>query len=142
MCFYGVLVGAIVLAAYALGEYVLTDAATADAVACTMSFATLVFCELTRAMAVRSESRSVFAIGLFSNKSMNQAFVVGLALQLAVLFIPPLQGVFNVTALNATRWLVVVGLSFVPLVVSEVLKAVQRGGRLIELTEFTFRQSD
>ena len=48
MVFYGVLVGAVTLAAYMLGEYVLSDPDTADGVACTMSFATLVFCELTR----------------------------------------------------------------------------------------------
>ncbi|MDR2908390.1 MAG: calcium-translocating P-type ATPase, PMCA-type [Oscillospiraceae bacterium] len=123
MCFFGILVGAVVLVAYALGEYVL--ASSSDAVACTMSFATLVFCELTRAMAVRSETRSVFSIGLFSNKSMNQAFVVGLLLQLAVLFIGPLQEIFNVTALSAAQWLIVLGLSLIPLIASEILKAVR-----------------
>ena len=60
-----VLVGAVTLAAYMLGEYVLSDPDTADGVACTMSFATLVFCELNRAFAVRSEHHSIFKIGIF-----------------------------------------------------------------------------
>ncbi len=126
MIFYGVLVGAVTLLAYVLGEYVLSDPAEADRVACTMSFATLVFCELTRAFAVRSEHHSIFKIGLFSNSMMNKAFAVGLILQLAVLLIPPLQEVFDVTSLNATEWAVVICLAFVPLVTSEIVKAVRK----------------
>lgn len=94
--FYGVLVGAITLAAYWLGEYVLSDPTVADGTANTMAFATLVFGELTRAFAVRSETRSIFSIGVFSNSAMNKAFLVSLALQLAVLFIPFLQEIFKV----------------------------------------------
>lgn len=125
MIFYGVLVGAITLAAYWLGEYVLSDPNMADGTANTMAFATLVFGELTRAYAVRSEKHSIFKIGLFSNKAMNQAFVVSLAMQLAVLFIPFLQPIFKVQSLNMTEWLVVVGLSLIPLIISEITKFVR-----------------
>ena len=127
MVFYGVLVGAVTLCAYMLGEYVLSDPDTADGIACTMSFATLVFCELTRAFAVRSERHSIFTIGVFSNSMMNKAFAVGLILQLAVLLLPPLQGVFGVMSLNAAEWGVVILLALVPLLVSEIYKAVRKG---------------
>ena len=126
MVFYGVLVGAVTLGAYTLGEYVLSDPTTADGVACTMSFATLVFCELTRAFAVRSEHHSIFKIGIFSNSMMNKAFAAGLIMQLAVLLIPPLQGIFGVVNLNAAEWAVVIILALVPLIVSEIFKAVKR----------------
>ena len=126
MVFYGVLVGAVTLCAYMLGEYVLSDPDTADGIACTMSFATLVFCELTRAFAVRSERHSIFTIGVFSNSMMNKAFAVGLILQLAVLLLPPLQGVFGVMSLNAAEWGVVILLALVPLLVSEIYKAVRK----------------
>ncbi len=126
MIFYGVLVGLITLLAYILGEYVLSDPAVADGTANTMAFATLVFCELTRAFAVRSERMSVFQIGLLSNKTMNKAFIVGLVLQLAVLLIPVLQPVFHITTLTNIEWLVVIGLSLVPLVVSEITKVIKR----------------
>ena len=129
MMFYGILVGAVTLVAYFLGEYVLSDPDLADMTACTMSFATLVFCELSRAFAVRSEDRSIFQIGIFSNKSMNQAFVVGLALQLGVLLLPFLQDTFNVTNLTMIEWAVVVVLSLVPLVVSEAMKIFRRTGQ-------------
>ncbi len=127
MVFYGVLVGAITLAAYWLGEYVLSDPNTADGIANTMAFATLVFGELTRAFAVRSEKHSIFKIGLFTNKAMNQAFVVSLAMQLAVLLIPFLQPIFKVQSLGMVEWLVVIGLSLIPLIISEITKAVRYG---------------
>ncbi len=126
MVFYGVLVAIVTLVAYWLGEYVLSDPALADKTACTMAFATLVFCELTRAFAVRSEKQSIFKIGLFSNKTMNIAFVVGLVLQLAVLLIPPFQMIFEVTSLTAVEWVVVVVLALIPLIVSEITKAISR----------------
>ncbi len=126
MVFYGVLVAVVTLAAYLLGEYVLTSAALADQTANTMAFATLVFCELTRAFAVRSEKESIFKIGLFTNKTMNIAFLVGLVLQLAVLLVPPFQTVFQVTSLNAVEWVIVVVLALVPLAISEITKAVSR----------------
>jgi Ca2+-transporting ATPase len=122
MVFYGILVGFITLAAFWLGEYVLSDPLTADGTANTMAFATLVFGELTRAFAVRSESRSIFSIGIFSNSAMNKAFAVSLAMQLAVLFIPFLQPIFDITALSALEWTVVVALSLIPLAVSEITK--------------------
>lgn len=126
MIFNGILVGAVTLAAYLLGEYVLSDPGVADATANTMAFATLVFCELTRAFAVRSEHKSLFQIGICSNKTMNKAFLIGLILQLAVLLVPVLQPVFHIVDLTAAEWAAVVVLSLVPLGVSEAAKLMRR----------------
>ena len=49
-----------------------------------------------------------------------------MALQLAVLLIPPLQAVFQVCSLSAAEWLCVLGLSLTPLVVCEIEKAARR----------------
>ena len=126
MVFYGVLVGLITLAAYLLGEYVLSDPAVADGTANTMAFATLVFCELIRAFAVRSDTQSLFKIGLFTNPTMNKSFLLGLALQLAVLLLPFLRGVFHITPLTGIEWAVVAVLGLMPLVISEIAKAIRR----------------
>ena len=126
MIFYGVLVGVITLTAYYLGEYIMSDPNVADKTACTMAFATLVLCELTRALAVRSDSKSIFQIGVFSNKSMNAAMAVGLTLQLSVLLVPALQNVFHVVSLTGAEWLVVICLSLMPLIISEIVKAFRR----------------
>jgi len=47
-----------------------------------------------------------------------------LLLQLSVLLIPPFQSVFHVVSLTGIEWLIVIGLSLVPLIVSEISKAI------------------
>ena len=129
LAWQGVMVGAVTLAAYVLGEYVLSDPAAADATANTMAFATLTISQLFHAFDVRSEDHSIFHIGLFSNRAMNQAFLVGMLMQLAVLLVPPLQLVFRVVPMNAAEWLSVLGLSLAPTVICELEKAARRSRR-------------
>ena len=126
LAWQGVMVGFVTLAAYWLGEYVLSDPSEASAVANTMAFATLTISQLFHAFDVRSEDRSIFAIGIFSNPAMNKAFLIGMALQLSVLLLPPLQVVFQVTGLNLVQWLAVLGLSLLPVVICEGEKALRR----------------
>ncbi len=129
LAWQGAMVGLLTLCAYWLGEYVLSDPASADAAANTMAFATLTFCQLFHAFDVRSEDRSVFALGLFTNPAMNKAFLVGAALQLAVLLFPPLMAVFRVAALTPLQWLCVLALSLAPVAVCEGEKALRRARR-------------
>ena len=129
LAWQGLMVGLLTLGAYWLGEYVLSDPSLADATANTMAFATLTFCQLFHAFDVRSERQSIAHIGLTSNPAMNKAFLVGMALQLAVLLMPPLMNVFRVCALSGVEWLVVLGLSLTPLAVCEIEKAVRRSAK-------------
>ena len=113
------MVGGLTLAAYFLGY-----CTGSDATANTMAFATLTLCQLFHAFNVRSESRSIFALGVFSNKAMNKAFCIGLAMQLAVLLLPPLQGVFSTVPMTPLQWLTVLSLAASPIAVCEVAKAI------------------
>ena len=126
IAFYGMMIAAVTLAAYYIGEYILGHPEGADYTAVTMAFTTLVLCELTRAHAVRSDTKSIFQVGLFKNKSMNWAFSVGLGLQLIVLFVQPLHEFFSVSYMSMEKWGICIGLSLLPLVVSEVTKMVKR----------------
>ena len=122
LAWQGILVGGITLLAYGLGLYLSNDYAVAN----TMAFATLTLCQLFHAYDVRSEHQSIATIGVFSNRAMNKAFLVGMALQLAVLLLPPLQSVFRVCALSGAEWAVVLALSVTPLIICEIEKAVRR----------------
>lgn len=126
LCWQGVMVGVLTLAAYFLGEYVLSDPGMASATANTMAFATLTMCQLFHAFDVRSERASLFRIGVCSNKAMNKAFLVGMTMQVSVLCVPPLQRIFSTVSMNAVEWAVVLGLAITPLVVCELVKAVHR----------------
>lgn len=118
----GIMVGGLTLLAYWLGYALLGGARVAN----TMAFATLTMSQLFHAFDVRSEEHSLFHIGLFSNGAMNKAFCVGFLLQMSVLCLPPLQGVFSVVSLDRAEWMVVLGLALTPLFICEIAKAVRR----------------
>ena len=86
----------------------------------TMAFITLSISQLVQSYNMRSE-RSLFHIGPFSNKKLNQACLASLALVLLVLF-TPLRIAFGLAALPAKMYLIAFGLSFVPLLVMEFSK--------------------
>lgn len=135
LAWQGLMVGGLTLAAYFLGFTRLAAPGMEGAVANTMAFATLTLCQLFHAFNVRSEDRSLFAQGALSNPAMNRAFLVGMALQLSVLLVPPLQGVFAVTAMDSAQWLAVFGLAVAPIPICEIAKALGRKGERGEREE-------
>jgi Ca2+-transporting ATPase len=88
----------------------------------TMAFVTLSLCELFRAYTVRSERVSIFKIGIFSNKWMQYAVGLSIALLLLVCALPFLQPIFNTHFLTAREWSVVLGLAIMPAVAEEITK--------------------
>ena len=115
----GLMVGGLTLTAYCLGLRAGLEQGS------TMAFATLTLSQLVHAFNVRSEDRSLTECGLLTNPAMNRAFLIGLGLQLAVLLLPPLQGVFRVVPLNWRQWMAVIGLALAPIPICEVGKRMR-----------------
>jgi Ca2+-transporting ATPase len=92
----------------------------------TMVFTVIVWGQLTTALAVRSEKESLFKLGLFTNKAMLGAIVVGVVLQLAVIYVPFLNPIFDTKPLTAGELLLCTALSFIPFVAIELEKFVKR----------------
>ena len=90
----------------------------------TYALITLVSCELFRAYTARSEKYTIFKIGVFSNKYMNLATIVSFGL-LAIIFIPGLREVFNVSALHWYNLDFVIFVSILPLLFGELTKVVK-----------------
>jgi Ca2+-transporting ATPase len=88
----------------------------------TMAFVTLSLAELFRAYTVRSERASLFSIGIFSNKYMQYAVGLSIALLLIVCATPFLQPIFNTHFLSGREWSLVVGLALMPAVAEEITK--------------------
>ena len=126
LAWQGLMVGGLTLAAYFLGFTRLAAPGLEGATANTMAFATLTLCQLFHAFNVRGEDRSLFSQGVLSNPAMNRAFLVGMALQLSVLLIPPLRGVFSVILMNGRQWLTVFLLAMAPVPICEAGKALAR----------------
>ncbi len=123
LAWQGLMVGGLTLAAYFLGFFRLSRPGMEGAAANTMAFATLTLCQLFHAFNVRSEDRSLFAQGVLSNPAMNRAFLIGMALQLSVLLLPPLRGVFSVIEMDAAQWTAVLVLAAAPVPICEWSKA-------------------
>ncbi len=124
LAWQGLMVGGLTLAAYFLGFTRLARPGMEGAAANTMAFATLTLCQLFHAFNVRSEDRSLFAQGVLSNPAMNRAFLAGLAMQLSVLLVPPLQGVFSVVPMTPAQWCTVLALAAAPIPICEWAKAL------------------
>jgi Ca2+-transporting ATPase len=88
----------------------------------TMAFVTLSLCELFRAYTVRSERASLFQIGVFSNRYMQYAVGLSIALLILVCAVPFLQPIFNTHFLSATEWAIVLGLALIPAAAEEITK--------------------
>lgn len=88
----------------------------------TMAFVTLSLAELFRAYTVRSERASIFQIGIFSNRYMQYAVGISIALLLIVCAVPFLQPIFNTHFLSLREWSLVLGLALMPAVAEEITK--------------------
>lgn len=72
----------------------------------TMIFFTITLTQMANVLAIRSERESLFRIGLLSNKPLLGAVLLTVALQLLLIYTPPLQGLFNTMALSLTDLLI------------------------------------
>jgi Ca2+-transporting ATPase len=88
----------------------------------TMAFMVLVVCQLIYSLALRNERKSIFSIGIFSNKYLVGAILTGLALQLLVIGIPVIKSAFHLQMPDFRAWGIIFGLGFTPLVINEVIK--------------------
>ncbi|MPM79478.1 Calcium-transporting ATPase 1 [bioreactor metagenome] len=91
-----------------------------------MAFVVLASSQLFYSLSLRSESKSIFQIGIFSNIYLVGAIVVGLILQMSVIEIAPLAAMFKCVNLNANDWEMVFVFALMPLVVNEIEKLVTR----------------
>lgn len=92
----------------------------------TMTFTCFVFFDMFNALSSRSQTKSVFEIGLCSNKMFCYAVLGSIMGQLLVIYFPPLQKVFQTESLSIQDLLFLIGLTSSVWVVSEIIKKVER----------------
>lgn len=119
MLYHGALMAAASLVGFswAYGD----DPANTD-VARTTAFAIAAFAQLAFALVCRSHRYTLPELGLFSNAWLFAAFAASGLLQLAVLTLPWVRGVFDVTPAHTVSWPMVAGLSLLPATVIELSK--------------------
>ena len=114
----GFMIGILTLFAFSLGNklYGLQ-------VGRTMAFISLSMLELVHSFNVRSEE-SLFKAGLFKNKYLIGAFLIGTILQVGVVVIPKIADIFDVVLLNNIQWIYKAIISILPLVIVEIQKKI------------------
>lgn len=110
----GSLIGALALLAYVIGSRFFHNGST-------MAFAVLSLSQLFHSFNMRSE-RSLFSIGICSNKKLLFSFLFCSMLQIIVISIPILASIFQVKPMNITEWGIVLFLSALPIFFMELQK--------------------
>lgn len=127
--FGGLMIGGMTMLAFWYGYYEngyspFNDSVPANVVeyARTMAFMVLVVCQLFFALALRHHSKSIFSLGVFTNRYLAGAILLGMLLQLFVIGIPVMQRAFHLQMLDLQGWGIVLALGLVPLLLNEFYK--------------------
>lgn len=125
----GVLIGTITLVAFYIGlrehGYELTSRDIPEDVlsyARTMAFVVLAASQLLYSLSMRNPSKTIWQVGLFSNKYLIGAIIIGFLLQFAVISIPFLADAFKLQYLGGADWGIVFLLALIPLFINELIK--------------------
>ncbi|MBU5317493.1 cation-translocating P-type ATPase [Clostridium bornimense] len=92
----------------------------------TMAFIVLSVSQLVHSFDLRSDKKSIFQIGFFSNKYLIFSLLIGVLIQVIITIIPFLASTFKVVNLTMEDWLLVTIFSITPLIINEIVKLFKR----------------
>ena len=116
IAYYGALLTLLSFSAY------FTGLQTSYETAITMTFATLCLSQIVHAMNQHSNTLSFFSKDQPKNKMLFLAMLASVLMLMIIVCVPVLRDFFSIVPLTLKQWLVAIGLSLMPLVVSEILK--------------------
>jgi Ca2+-transporting ATPase len=90
----------------------------------TMVFAVLCLGQLTHVMAIRSETVSIFRLGIFSNPKLILAVAFTFFMQLAIIYLPLFNDFFKTTPLTLKELVFCMSVSFVIFIAVEIEKLI------------------
>jgi len=122
MLWVGPLMGLTALLPELLG--VQTDLHIGGRVWRTMVFTTLCLAQMGNALAIRSDRLLLAQLGLLSNRPLVGAVLLTFGLQMAVVYLPFMQRIFDTAPLNATLLLTSLGLSSIVFLAVEISKLI------------------
>lgn len=117
------LIGSLTLIAFQIGITMYSDSLMH---AQTMAFMVMSISQLIHSLNLRSMNKSIFKVGLFTNKPLISSILVGILLQSIILFTPALRDIFKVYLLNSYDWMWIIILSLMPLLLNEAAKLIKK----------------
>jgi len=118
----GLLLGGVTLLALFLGHDLLKTSAWQ-----TMVFTTLALSQMGNALAVRSDKKPLYKLGIMTNRPLVGAVLLTVTTQFAVVYVPFLQRIFGTESLSLGELAISIGLSAVVFVVIESVKIIRAG---------------
>ena len=94
----------------------------------TLTFTVMVLAQLFHALNNRSENRSIFALGLWTNKPLLATVGLSALLQVGIVSWPSVQSIFKVVPFDPEHWFFAIGIGMLPLVAMEIWKAAKKNG--------------
>lgn len=92
----------------------------------TMAFITLSIAQLFHSLNLRNTHKSIFKVGLFSNKFLIASILLGISFQVALVNIPLFNDIFEINVLTMMDWLFIITISLLPVIFNELYKAGKR----------------
>ncbi|MFB6468822.1 calcium-translocating P-type ATPase, PMCA-type [Cytobacillus sp. Hz8] len=92
----------------------------------TLTFVTLSVSQLFHAINLRHPKKSMFQVGLFTNKYLLASIFIGVSIQMILVAFPVLNQFFEIVYLTWKDWLFVAVLSILPVLLNELYKAGKR----------------
>ena len=123
----GTFIGIVSMLAFSIGRIFFDNLNPVPKIGRTMTFMVSSLSQVIHSINLRSD-KSIFKISLFSNIKMVLSFLICIVLQTVVVSIPSLASIFKASALNLNAWVIVLLLSFSPLVLVEFEKALNHRG--------------
>ncbi len=117
--FKGIVIGLVALLSFYFGsKYSLK-------IGRTMAFLTLSFSQFGNSLSVRSFDKTIFKLGILSNKYLIIAISISTTLMLSVILVPFLREVFELTLLTFQQWVLVFLFSAIPFTFGEIFKKLK-----------------
>jgi len=92
----------------------------------TAAFVVLSCSQLFHAFNCRSQTESLFKIGVFTNPKLIWATVISFLLQMMVVYVPFFRTIFKTEMLTTFDWCMVIAISSLPLWAMEIIKAITK----------------
>jgi len=92
--------------------------------AMTVAFIALSFAELLFAFVIRSDRKSILQIGLFTNPQLLLGVIAIVLVQLCVIFVPAISGIFELVRLDSVLYIISIGAAIAYMIVAELTKLV------------------
>jgi Ca2+-transporting ATPase len=90
------------------------------------AFSVLVTAELLRALGARSDSKTIWQVGVFSNLRLFFIVSISFSLQIIIHHVPMLQEIFGISEVSVNECVLWIALGMVPLIIFEIHKLLRK----------------